>query len=156
MSKINKGGRPVKSIDWNLVENMLKGGASGGAVADFLGMNRDHFYRRVRQERNVHLSHWQAQCKAFTRHSLRVAQLREALGYEYEKTETIYENRPDGSSVAVGCQVTKLYHPPSAPMLIFLGKNMLGQSDKPEPIDNGTSTFGNIPNYRLVGDGDEE
>ncbi|ADB39095.1 hypothetical protein [Spirosoma linguale] len=155
MSETNKGGRPTKSIDWTVVEQMLKAGSSGGAVADFFGMNRDHFYRRVRQEKNVHLSLWQAQCKAFTRHSLRVAQIKEALGYEYEKTETIYETLPDGSRVAVGSRVTKLYHPPSASMLIFLGKNMLAQSDKPELNGNSEGVFGKVPHYRFVGDDDE-
>lgn len=150
MNKNNKGGRPIKRIDWHLVETMLEGGSTGGDIADVLGMNRDHFYRRVRLEKGIHLSIWQAQCKAITRHRLRVAQIKAALGYQYEKTEIIYEDRPDGSRVAVGSRITVLHQAPNAAMLIFLGKNMLGQREMPE--GDGTNMFGNIPNYRLVGD----
>ena len=142
-----KGGQYAR-INWDTVESMLRAGASGQEIADFFGIARKTLYHRTTEDKGKQFSDWQRECKASTRHLLRTTQLKEAVGYAWEKKEEEFSVGKDGTKVLTKVKVTNMKHPPNTALLIFLGKNELGQSDNPE----SSGSFGSIPNYRMVGD----
>ncbi|RYC66364.1 hypothetical protein [Spirosoma sordidisoli] len=148
-------GRPQVAFDEKLIENMLRGGSSGVDIAEAYGCDRGTLYRWVERTKGISFDTWSRQCKAASRHLLRVTQLKVAMGYSDEKTEVEFQvDAKTGKKTEVKRKTTVLHHPPNAAMLIFLGKNNLGQSDMPEPAD-GAGKFGQIPDYRMVGDEEE-
>ena len=48
-----KGGRPVKKIDWHLVDKLVMAGANGPQIAPFFDMHPQTFYDRVVLEKGV-------------------------------------------------------------------------------------------------------
>lgn len=138
-------------IDWDLVETMLRAGASGNDIADYYGVVRQTIYENLKREKGLIFGEWMLECKAATRHMLRMAQLKEAQGYKYEKVEK-EDIVVRGKKVGEKITTTIMQHPPNTALLIWLGKNTLGQSENPET----GAGFGSVPAYRMVGDDDEE
>lgn len=102
----NKGGRNPAQIDWDEVERYLMAGCSGTDVASRLGVHPETLYRRCEKDNKVGFSEYLRQKRECGAVLLKVAQFDEAV-------------RKRNTS-----------------MLIWLGKQMLGQSDKAH-IENG-------------------
>lgn len=95
-------GRPHKPIDWEEVKNMLLVGCTGSEIASCLNMHPNTFYDRVILEQGMHFTDF-AQI-----HFERGNRMLRAVQFE--------------------CAVKKK----DRAMMIFLGKNRLGQTDKVE------------------------
>ena len=97
-------GRNAVLIDWQLVDEMLEAECSSRSIADRIGCDVSTLYRRCEMDREILFTQL-AQLKAQTgRDNLRLTQHRKAV---IDKDNT---------------------------MLIWLGKNRLGQSDKSEVV----------------------
>jgi hypothetical protein len=131
-------------IDWQTVETMLRAWADGSDVADALGISEQTLYRACQREKSTTIDEMKRTCRAGTRNRLRAAQLRLALGHTYteKETETITSSTGKTRTRTVEKSV---YQPPNASMLIFLGKNVLGQTDKADVTLQ-------IANYTILGD----
>lgn len=101
-TKRKSAGRPVIEIDWKVVNNLLQADCSGVEVAAYIGVHHDTLYDRVREEFGIIFSEYSAKFKAKGDSLLRVKQLESAL---QDKNTT---------------------------MLVWLGKQRLGQKDKTE------------------------
>lgn len=117
-----KKGRPKMTIDWNIVNPMLEAGCSGEEIAAFLGCNADTLYLRCKKDHNMVFSAY-LQIKAAKGDSL----------LRMRQFEVAYKDKDKA-------------------MLIWLGKNRLGQKDKKEievkdtTIEwNETKTYINLP-----------
>lgn len=99
--KKNPTGRPRTKIDWSKVDNLLKAGVEGTSIAQMLGISADTLYLRCTQEYPDY--------PTFTAY----AQAKRAEGLDLLKLKQF--------DVALKGDRT---------MLIWLGKQYLGQSDK--------------------------
>jgi len=95
----NPVGAPKKAIDWRFVDQMLIEGASGTQVAACLGINPDTLYKRCEDENNVNFSAYSQEKRSIGDRAIHAKQ--------YEKA--IQEGNPT--------------------LLIWLGKQRLGQSE---------------------------
>lgn len=103
-------GRKKAIIDWNQVDQGLIAGATGTKIAFQLGIHAETLYNHCKEEKKMDFSAYSQQKRAHGDVLLLVAQFDEAV-----------RNRDRG-------------------LLIWLGKNRLGQSDKQEVAHKG-----NIP-----------
>jgi hypothetical protein len=108
----NKRGRPKVEIDWDKVGKMLEAGCFATGIAATLGIDESTLYRRCPEDNKVDFSTYSQQKKAKGDELLRQVQYQTAVGYRDPKTQKKYE--------------------PDKTMLIWLGKQRLGQSDKQE------------------------
>jgi hypothetical protein len=97
--------RPELNIDWEKADELLISGCLGTEVAAFFGMHPDTFYKRVEKKYNVGFSAYMQQKRSSGEALLRAQQFAKALGISKK-----------GDNM----------------MLIWLGKNRLGQSDHQE------------------------
>lgn len=100
----NKGGRPKKEIDFDMVDNLLGIMCTGEEVADILGVDYDTLNARIKEQFKVSFSDYIREKQSKGKASLRRRQYLTA----------VEEGNPT--------------------MLIWLGKQYLGQKDKQEPI----------------------
>jgi len=91
--------RPKIPIDWKRVDEFLVAGAEGTEVAAYFGMHPDTFYRRVEEE-----------CK---------------IGF----TELMQQKRSKGHVLLRNAQLDKAINSKDSTMLIWLGKQKLGQKE---------------------------
>ena len=99
------------AIDWEKVSDWLEAGADGTDVAAALGIHPDTLYKRCQIENNTDFSAYRAQKRAVGMNSLRVAR------YEL----AIKDKNPT--------------------MMIWLSKQMLGETDKPGIVAETDRTY---------------
>lgn len=92
--------RPLKTIDWTTVEKLCAFQCTGNEIAAFIGMDYDTLNRACRREQKLRFTDYFAQKSAPGKVSLRRVQF-----------QTATEDR-------------------NPTMLIWLGKQMLGQQDR--------------------------
>src|SRR3989337_2255761 len=91
-------------IDWHALEELCSLQCTETEIAAVVGMERPNLEKKVREKYGISFAEYWKQKSAPGRVSLRRMQFKLALGDEK--------------------------HPPNVIMLIWLGKQMLGQSDK--------------------------
>lgn len=74
-----KTGRPEKPIDWNIVEEALRGGCTGTEIAAWFNIHHDNFYRRVREEYGIDFTSFASSITPAGDMQLRMTQYRQAL-----------------------------------------------------------------------------
>jgi hypothetical protein len=94
-----KVARPVKPIDWKLAEELMEAGCPGTEIASHFDMHPDTLYRRVEEEYGMGFTAFCSSKKATGESNIRLAQYRKAV------------KKQDNT------------------MLIWLGKNRLGQKE---------------------------
>jgi len=109
-------GRKPAKIEWDKVDSMLVGGCTGTEIAAHIGMHPNTLYRHCEDTNKVNFSEYLQEKRAKGDSLLRMAQFDEAV------------NKRDRG------------------MLIWLGKNRLGQTDKAEVAHQGTIPI-EIVNY---------
>lgn len=102
-----------KIIDWDLARQMLEMGCDADEVAGKMGVSRESVKKRCLGEQGLTWAEFEQQCQSVLKFKLRSMQVRVALGYD--------RKGPGGTVVHVK---------PDTQMLIHLGKQILGQSDK--------------------------
>lgn len=95
--------RPQIPIDWNIIDRYLEAGCNGTEIAAVIGCHRDTIYDRCQQEKGVCFSEYAALKRASGDALIKAKQMSYAM---------------TGKSGNLG-------------MLIWLGKNRLGQKDDP-------------------------
>lgn len=101
-----KAGRPYKVIDWDRVKYLCKVGCPGTEVAADLGMHHDTLYSAVKKEYKMDYSQFSSKYRQRGYAALRIAQYEAAI-----------EDKDRG-------------------MMIWRGKNDLGQKDKQDITSN--------------------
>lgn len=96
--------RPEIPINWDKVDELLMAGCYGTEVAAFLGMHEKTFYDRVLTKYGVNFTEYACQKKSTGDSLLRMQQYLKAMGISSKGDNT---------------------------MLIFLGKQRLGQKENP-------------------------
>ncbi len=104
---MSKVGRKRANIDWDKIDKLLIAGCIGTEVASHIGMHPNTLYRRCEEEHNISFSAYLQEKRAKGDSLLKIAQFDEAV------------NKRDRG------------------MLIWLGKNRLGQTDKSEVAHEG-------------------
>ena len=108
----NKGGRPVggnKPLDWEVVDKLASFFCTEFEIADIVGFSRVGLINRCKKDKNCSIGEYIAEHQSKGKVSLRRQQFKLAMS--------------DGKGATT--------------MLIWLGKNILGQSDKQEMIHSG-------------------
>ena len=100
--KKENGGRRPYIFNWTEIDNLLAAGCKGTEVAAYLGVHHDTLYDRVTNEKGMPFSEYSAKLRSKGDGLLKAQQFAKALG-----------KSKDGDNM----------------MLIWLGKNRLGQSD---------------------------
>jgi len=126
----NKGGRPKATINWKEVNKLLTIGCTGEEVANFLGINYQTLSRHCLDEKEMTFERYVQENNSGYKISLRRFQFRSAQGHPVV-TKAKKKGEPD--------KVHYLLHP-SVTMQIWLGKQHLGQKDKPEGEGSGYET----------------
>lgn len=110
-------GRPKAFIDWNKVEQMIIAGCDGVQCAAYFGVDPETFYLRCQKDNNVGFSNFLRQKRAKGEAMILAAQFESAL---VDKNTT---------------------------MLVWLGKQRLGQRDKHDNdiTSAGKSIFITLP-----------
>ena len=119
-------GRPVIEIDWKKVDDFLKFGASGVTIAERLGIHPDTLYNRGVEDGKwgegtdfSDFSAYKAHKREVMADNILMRQLEVAMGKKANGEDKVWLVRPDTS------------------MLIWLGKNYCGQSDKQDINQTG-------------------
>jgi hypothetical protein len=87
-------------IDWEIVDSLIEAGCDGVHIAAYYGVHPDTLYNRCKEENKMDFSNYKA------------------------------EKRAKGDIKLFKAQFLKAIEDKDNTMLIFLGKNRLGQSDK--------------------------
>lgn len=101
-----KAGRNQIEINWKTVEDLLMAGCKGTEVASYLGIHKETLYDRVEKEFGI----------SFTDYS--------------------YKFREKGDSLLKKVQFDTAVKLQDKSMLVWLGKNRLGQKDKHDVTSN--------------------
>lgn len=101
----NDNGRPIKHIDWDLVDELLEAGANGPQIAPYFDLHPHTFYDRVQKEKGTTFTNYSSQKKAKGDADLLLTQFRKAKGLSDKGDNTL---------------------------LIFLGKVRLSQKENQE------------------------
>ena len=104
-------GRPRIEIDWEQAAKMFESGAKVRGVAARIGCDEDTLAKRCREDLKTDLSEFRQQKRAKGDQLLEETQFRLAVGYR------------DGNGN---------WYAPNPTLLIWLGKQRLGQADKSE------------------------
>jgi len=100
--------RPQIPIDWRVVDELLMCGCPGTEIAAHFSMHCNTFYDRVAEQYKMSFTEYLTQKRSHGQAMVRLAQYQKALGMSKKGDNTL---------------------------LIWLGKNMLGQKDQPTAID---------------------
>jgi hypothetical protein len=100
--------KPQIPIDWKIVDELLMCGCLGTEVAAHFGIHPDTLYLRCDELYKMTFSAYAAQKRSHGQAMVRLAQFQKALGMSKKGDNTL---------------------------LIWLGKNMLGQKDQPTAMD---------------------
>jgi hypothetical protein len=98
-------GRNEIPIDWIVVDDFLMAGSPGTEIADFFGIHANTLYNRIQEKYNCGFSEYCQQKKSSGEAMLRKQQFHKALGLTKDGDNTL---------------------------LIWLGKQRLGQTEKQE------------------------
>ncbi len=112
----NPEGRPPYEIDWKKVDELMIAGCTGTEIAAYFGMYPDTFYRRVEVEKQV--------------------------GF----TAYLQSKRSKGDSILRAVQYDEAVRKRNTTMIVWLGKNKLGQTDKKE-INHAGQVAIKVVNY---------
>jgi len=136
-----------KEIDWNTIDELLRINATAEEIAAYLKVDQDTLTNHCKKEKGVLFSEYIKNGRSDYKVSLRRAQTRKALGYWEESEVPILdsEGRPTKRK-----RIERKYIPPSDTLLIWLGKQDLGQSDKTETVNRNFNE-----NITLVADDKE-
>lgn len=107
------------NIDWDIVDALLEAGCDGVHVAAYFGVHPDTLYNRCKEENNTDFSTYKAEKRAKGDLKLFVAQFDAAVK---EKDRA---------------------------MMIWLGKQRLGQKDKQETELNGSLSISQITGMQI-------
>jgi len=107
------------NIDWDIVDSLLEAGCDGVHVAAYFGIHPDTLYNRCKEENNTDFSAYKAEKRAKGDLKLFVAQFDAAVK---EKDRA---------------------------MMIWLGKQRLGQKDKQETELNGSLSISQITGMQI-------
>lgn len=99
--------RTEAEIDWKKVDDLMVSGCPGTEIAAYFGIHPDTFYKRVEKQYNMGFSAYLHEKRSKGEALLRAKQFAKALGLS-----------KDGDNM----------------MLIWLGKNRLGQKENHEPV----------------------
>jgi len=111
------GGRPPIEIDFNLLDNLCYVQCTEAEIAGILGVSIEVIVARIKEETGKSFSEYYAEKSSGGKASLRRRQFKSAMGSDPVIV--------DGELVSQGV-------PPNPTMMIWLGKQYLGQSDKAE------------------------
>jgi len=103
-----EAGRPQIPIDWKAAEQLMTSGCPGTEVAAYLGIHPDTLYDRVKAEKGVNYSDYSSNFKQKGHALIRDKQFAKALGKSKDGDNTL---------------------------LIWLGKNMLGQKETSQDLN---------------------
>lgn len=112
---MSKGGRKPGSgrkrceVDWKVVDHFLTCGCTGTQVAAKLGISPDTLYLRVKEE------------------------------FKMDFTAYMQEKRATGETLVKEAQFDEAVRKRNTSMLIWVGKQMLGQSEKQEVSHSGNA-----------------
>jgi len=95
-------GRPEKKIDWELVDRMLQANCSAKEIASHFNLHYQTFYERIAEKYNTNFTNYAASQRESGLAKLKLSQ---------------FEKATDNSSKG------------NVQMLIWLGKNLLGQKE---------------------------
>jgi hypothetical protein len=119
-----KAGRKPIPIDWNLVSQLCHIQCTGPEISAVTNIDEDTFTNRCKTDNGCEFSEYIKKHSQNGKASLRRAQWKKAIGqpaqYDDDGNKIVDEVRPDTA------------------MQIFLGKNMLGQTDRQEVDHSGT------------------
>jgi hypothetical protein len=101
-------GRPKANIDWDLAGELLKAGCDGVQIASYFGCDDETLYNRCKSDLNMGFS------------------------------DFLRQNRSCGDALILKAQFDAAIEDKDRGMLIWLGKNRLGQKDRSE-VDNNIS-----------------
>ena len=127
-------GRPEVNIDWVKVDALLRNGCNGAGVAAELGVHYDTLVKRAAREGIIgedtpyaNFSEYLQAKKARLCNVLRMAQVKSALGEKEVVTDPL-----TGEPVtdARGKKIMGVTREPNITMQIWLGKQMLDQTDR--------------------------
>lgn len=71
--------RPLKPIDWKIVDKMLEAQCLGTEIAARFGLHPNTFYDRVLAEKGVGFTEYSTQKKDYGKANVRIAQYKSAL-----------------------------------------------------------------------------
>lgn len=103
-------GHPLIPIDWKRADELLEAGCMGTEIAAYFGMHHETFYDRVVKEKGVGFSEYSAKKKSSGEALLREAQYKKAI------------KKQDNT------------------MLVWLGKQRLGQRENPGELEVSKET----------------
>ncbi len=117
-------GRPQSTIDWNKVDDLLVSGSSGAQIAARLGINKKTLYERTITDK----------CMSFTDYSQQ----------KYEKGNSLLHSHQFAKALGFTSKG-------DTTLLIWLGKQRLGQTDQQSQLDpvNETLIGETIDNAKL-------
>lgn len=101
---ITRAGRPIKEIDWTIVDHKLRANCHGTTIASIFDMHPQTFYNKVIEEKKMSFTEYSAQKKLEGDDCIKTAQYEEAV---IEKNTTL---------------------------LVWLGKVRLEQKEHPEVV----------------------
>lgn len=107
MAKEKSAGRPVKEINWEMVDRMIEAQCNSKQVAGYCGMDYGHFLKKFKEHHKIDFSDYSNQKALSGLAILQTAQYNKALN--------------NGSKGNVQ-------------MLMYLGKVLLGQKDKDDKL----------------------
>ena len=102
--------RPPKQVNWQEVDEFLSTGCVGTEIASYYDMHPDTFYRKVEETFNMGFTAYSQQKKQIGDILLKKAQFQKALGLNKDADNT---------------------------MLIWLGKQRLGQREPEKTLEKG-------------------
>jgi AraC-like DNA-binding protein len=112
-----------KEVDFAILERLLAVQSTGEEIASFFGISYNHLVRRCRGHYGKTFEDVAKDMRNRGKSTLRLTQMKTAQGYALTETQM----EPDGRVVELHKDL-----PASVPMLIHLGKHILGQKDDGE------------------------
>lgn len=103
------GGRAEITLDMKQIDDLLTAGCTGTQVAAYFGIHKDTLYDRIVKEKGVSFSDYSA--------------------YKRQKGESLLKATQFAKAIGASKKGDNM-------MLIWLGKNMLDQSDSPKQFDS--------------------
>lgn len=110
-------GRPKTDIDWDKVAKMIMAGADGVQCAAYFGIAPDTIYLRCEQDNNIGFSHF------------------------------LRQKRAKGDAMLLAAQFDAALTDKNTTMLVWLGKQRLGQTEKQQTdiTSNGKTIHITLP-----------
>lgn len=114
--EVNKGGRPRKEIDFEELDKLCHLQCTEAEICSFLGIDTDTLADKIKEQSGLSFPEYFAQKRGHGKIALRRAQFRTAIGAKAVVSD-------DGETIEPAV-------PPNPTMQIWLGKQILDQTDK--------------------------